>query len=266
MKTDQIDHQGRRYCFCGRQIMIRIAVCDDNAKMLKQIKQSVETAFLHYTNDFELYTYENGKLLLHENEYEPFQVIFLDIDMPTIDGFEIARNLRNEEASCFIIFVTSYSELVYQSFDFHPFHFIRKHPDELFDKTVQKVVGMLMKQLKQNHQIVLEDEEHGKRVTYYRNILYIKSEKHYLYYYLKGENVPVKMRGMLPEIEVFFSEYDFIRAHRNFIINLNCIQRLDLKIGAVYLSDGKEVKRIPMSKSFQDIVDKKYTEYLRRTL
>ena len=215
--------------------MIKIAICDDNKANLSILKSNINSGFLKYTDDFTITVYENGLILLKDNSLNPFDVIFLDIDMPKIDGFNIAQKIRSTLSSCFIIFVTSYSELVYRSLDFQPFHFIRKLPAELLYKRITEVIDKLMQHLKQSSPIVLEDDISGRIVTYYRNVICIKSEKHYLYYYIKDHDNPIKVRGMLSSVEEEFSEFDFIRIHRNYIINLALIQKLDLKIGSVYV-------------------------------
>lgn len=92
--------------------MIKIAVCDDNEKMLDILNQTIVQEFQKYTNDFSAKSYVNGNLLLDDNNNTPFDVLFLDIDMPQISGFEIAKKLRDEFKQCFIIFITNHSELV----------------------------------------------------------------------------------------------------------------------------------------------------------
>lgn len=246
--------------------MITIAICDDNPMYLKLLCQNIKKAFQSFTNDFRIVSFDNGKLLLQEHSISPFDIVFLDIDMPDMSGFDVAKSMRDNSSNCFLIFVTSYSEFVYQSFDFRPFHFIRKLPEEMLEGSVQDVVKLLMEHMKQYQQIILTDDLHGKVITYYRNILFIKSEKHYLYFFLKDETEPVKMRGKLTDLENELDKYDFVRVHRNYIINLNGIQRIDLKVGTVYLSNHREIKRIPLSRKLMKTVDEKYTNYLRRTL
>ena len=106
---------------------MRIAVCDDNTVLLPKLKEIIYDSFSVYTDEFEILIYSSGTLLLNAHKQEPFQIIFLDIDMPKISGFDVAKTLRDDFSNCFIIFITSHSELVYESMDFQPFHFIRKN-------------------------------------------------------------------------------------------------------------------------------------------
>ena len=73
--------------------MIRIGVCDDNAVILQNICSMIENAFLDYTGDFDVLSYTSGQLLYKAYMQERFDVIFLDIDMPKMSGFEVAKML-----------------------------------------------------------------------------------------------------------------------------------------------------------------------------
>lgn len=245
--------------------MIKIAVCDDNEKMLNILNQTIVQEFEKYTNDFAAKSYVNGNLLLDDNSNTPFDVLFLDIDMPQISGFEIAKKLRDEFKQCFIIFITNHSELVYQSFDFQPFHFIQKEPASCLNESISSVIKKLMKHMKQHKKIVLENSEETAVVNYY-NIIYIESDKHYLKYHIQNRETPISIRGSINELEEKINLYDFARIHRSYIVNLKYVKAIDKRIGKVYINYNGVKKSLAMGASFKDAVDSKYTLYLRDTL
>lgn len=246
--------------------MINIAICDDSEHTVYTLHKYIDSYFKKYTTDYNIKTFTDGTMLLSSHEIEKFQVLFLDIDMPKVTGFDVAKVLRDSFSESYIVFVTSHSDLVYKSFDFQPFNFIRKNPIELFEKSLSNVVAKLMANMKQNENIVLEDKISGKVAVYYRNIIYVKSERHYLYYYLQNRDEPIKIRGCINEIEKHLRKYDFSRIHRCYIINLRYLISIDTKIGKIYLNIGNQRKFLPMSKSYESSVDKAYTLYLRKSL
>lgn len=246
-------------------LMMNIAVCDDNERAVNYLKNCIESSFKEYTDDFCLKSFTDGTELLKSNSREEFQVLFLDIDMPEFTGFDVAKSLRGNFSKCYIIFVTSHSDLVYKSFDFQPFNFICKNPSELLYKRIKSVVAKLMVNMKQSESIVLEDEMSGTVAVYYRNIIFIKSERHYLYYYQKDREKPIRIRCKISDIEDTMAKYDFVRIHRNFIVNMKHILDIDNSIGRVYLKvEGKQA--LPMSRSCKKYVNEAYTMYLRGAL
>ena len=181
--------------------MIKIGICDDNAVLLKNLSKIVENSFFSYTSDYEVFPYTSGSLLLNEHNRESFDIIFLDIDMPKVTGFDVAKMLRDEFSDCFIIFVTGHSELVYESMDFQPFHFIRKNCSVSLEESVDKIVKKLMKHMKQNERIILEDDVSGRCGVYIRDIVFIESDRHYVKYHIKERVMPIRMRIGINECE-----------------------------------------------------------------
>ena len=184
----------------GEVLMIRIAICDDDEYTLDILKAKIDREFAKYTDDYIIKCYSNGMLLLDDNRHTAFDILFLDIDMPKIGGFEIAQQFRDSFLQCFIIFITSHSNLVYRSFDFQPFNFIPKDPPDDFNSTVVSVIDKLMEHMKQHKKIVLENDEETA-VVYYHNIVYIESSKHYLKYYIQNREMPIVKRGSMNETE-----------------------------------------------------------------
>ena len=240
---------------------MRIALCDDNNAALNVLNKSITNAFSKFTNEFNVTNFSDGTALLNEHKKEPFHIIFLDIDMPKVTGFEVAKTLRDEFSNCFIIFVTSHSELMYESMDFQPFHFIKKNSDEPISSSVNRIVKKLMKHMRQNEKIILEDDISGRHAVYIHNIIYLESDKHYVKYYVKGMPEPIKMRENISECEEKYAYYDFVRIHKRYLINLKYLSNFDNTNNEVLL--GTINKKLAMSKNYKKDVDEKYTLYLR---
>ena len=137
--------------------MIKIAICDDNNIFLKNFRKLVEDEFTARKAEFIIQTYTSGKLLANHHLKKMFDVIFLDIDMPNKSGFDVIRSFSDTQKECILVFVTSHSEFVFDSFLFRPLNFITKSNYELMRNRLHMVIDQIMQVLKQETVIVLED-------------------------------------------------------------------------------------------------------------
>lgn len=241
--------------------MLRIAICDDNNVFVNFISQAVRSEFRKQNNEnIDLETFISSELMYRHHLINPFDVVFLDIDMPELDGFQLASKLSDSN-NCYIIFVTSHPELVYDSLYFRPLNFIPKSNDSFFVEKLHNVVNQLFNEMKQNTTIVLENKEIGRVSLTMKNIYYIESNKHYVIYHSEHYD-PIKIRGNIGELETYLAQFDFVRIHKSFIVNLRHVFNLDKNMDEIIFKQGF---RLNMSKNYKPIVDEKLTQYLRKT-
>ncbi|MBR1770798.1 MAG: response regulator transcription factor, partial [Lachnospiraceae bacterium] len=103
---------------------MRVAICDDEKticellrKLLQKEDSGAEVCFF----------YSAEELLAAAEDY---QLLFLDIQMPGLNGIETARELRKRNEDICIIFVTAVKEYVFEAFDVAAFHYLLKPVDE----------------------------------------------------------------------------------------------------------------------------------------
>ena len=73
--------------------MIKVAFCDDETKILEDLSVKIKKEFEKINCEIDLYTTENSIRLLEYLKSCPVDILFLDIDMPTISGMDIAEAL-----------------------------------------------------------------------------------------------------------------------------------------------------------------------------
>lgn len=240
--------------------MLRIALCDDNSKFLEHMHKLVANEFsLQSNGDFLINDYSSSKLLFLHHSSEPYDVIFLDIDMPEMTGFDLANKLQNINKKTCVIFVSSHSELVFNSFYFQPLNFIIKDTDEAMKESLHNVVAQLFRQIKQDKKLILESVELGRISFYLSDVLYIESNKHYIIYHLLNSQT-VQIRENISDAENKYAEFDFIRIHKKYIANIKYVFNVDKNNNLVVFKQGFD---LPMSRNYKATVDEKLTEYLR---
>ena len=243
--------------------MARIGVCDDSPEMAKRIAEAVKSAFESCGTVCETVIFTGGAEILNENQKNPFDVLFLDIDMPKMSGFEVAKALRDGFSDCIIVFVTSHSELVFDSLDFQPFNFIRKNGGGLLEDSIFKIAGKISFHLRQGETVLLEDRSAGKIPVMIKSIISAESSGHYLIY-STWENGGIKKiisRGSISEQEEFFEKYGFARSHKGFEVNLNHIKRFNSAKRVLGMTGEIE---IPIGKKHREQLEEKYRLFLRR--
>lgn len=242
--------------------MIKIAICDDEKIFVDVLYKALSKIFLKLCADVKISTFSSGNRLLNTLNTEEFDIVFMDIDMPELSGFEAARKIRETYLYTKIIFITSQKDLVYESFEYNPFYFVCKSNfDELYNSLV-KVCEKLILQYKQDKIIEIADSLKGKTFLLIKDILFIKSDKHYLLYYTNtNQNSPIREREKLSSIQDFFSGYDFIKPHQRFLVNMNHIRSFDTLLNIITIDSGMQ---IPISKSMKEEAIQTYKRFKRR--
>ncbi len=106
--------------------MYHIVICDDEKEILDDILRKVRNCFDE--NDIlACYTgFDDARKLMECIQNKKIDVLFLDIDMPYHNGMDIAGYINEHGLKTILIFITSHDALVYQTFAYRPFGFIRK--------------------------------------------------------------------------------------------------------------------------------------------
>lgn len=238
--------------------MIRAAICDDESTMLDYLYEHISKEFKQQNADVQIDKFISGKDFLNSHNAKPYDVVFLDIDMPEINGFEIAEQINNI-AEALIVFVTLHDELVFSSLKFRPFRFIRKeYLDNELPETLESIIIEIAKK-KSGVKFALQTKS-GETSVNLNNIIYIEIYGHWLRVCLKnGETL--ECYGSLSNFEKQLDEYDFVRTHKSFLVNSKYI--FSIEKNQVVLDD-KTV--IPLSRYKVDAVKDKFKKLIRSTL
>lgn len=248
--------------------MLNIAICDDEALSAKQISKNVRNEFLRHNVEVDIKTFTNGKKLLSEFEKKPFDIVFLDILMPGTSGFEVAKEIRKTGVETYLVFVTAKDDLVFDSFDYYPFQFIRK--EELFEpdlsknehltQSIKKTVERLIEYIGNQNQILLYDSNKKKHLIFPFEIEYIESDKHYLNYHIVDVNEPLRERGNIGEKCDELSGVGIIRIQKKYAVNSRHIKFIDNEYDQIIMKTGK---KLPISKFYKNDMRESLKSFLR---
>lgn len=222
--------------------MLNISVVDDEIvfveNLIKKITEICDKMKIECTID----KYSNGYDLL---EYcKKYHLIFLDIDMPLIDGIETAKKineLKGDSEIPFFVFITSHDELVFDALKSFPYSFVRK--SDVDDETsIFELIIKVSKAIENNSKTINIRTSRQDIVLKTADIIFIEKYKNYSYIHTKSEKYPVK--SSLVFYEELLCDFGFIRCHEGYIINLKNVCKILDK--AILLTNNETV---PMSRN-----------------
>ena len=204
--------------------MIEFAICDDDAVFAKVMTNHLRKRFVQLPDEIEcnVQTFLSANQVLNYMEKNPIHILFLDIDMPGKNGFELAEILQKRSPDTVIVFVSAYDSFVYESFRFNPFCFLRKtHLKEELDGTIQRVLNKFL----QSGRTKVFTTVYGDTKLRIRDIIYIESVKNYYDIHCDDRSV-LRCRGTIASVEAALSTDGFYRIHPAFLINMENIRLL----------------------------------------
>ncbi len=211
--------------------MIEIAIVDDEEIFVKLIQKKVLEVLGHLHVESKIYTFTDSVEMLQESTKHHFNLLFLDIDMPNITGLDIARKLRMKNIETEVIFVTNKDELVYDTFKYDPFRFIRK---SRFDSEIEEALQSFVKKVNHEKVSIFLFTENGKKPVKVLDIMYIEVQSHKLTVHMS--NSIISANGNLNEVESKIRKYGFIRIHKSYLVNYRAISFIHQK--EVIIDDG----------------------------
>ena len=237
--------------------MLKIAILDDDKTALMISTGAVE-AFLKEKNaEYQLFSFSNPLNFVASAKEEKFDLSFLDIDMPEMNGLEVANQLTEIAKNGQIIFLSQREDLVFECLKFHPFGFIRK--SKLIDD-----FSLMMNQWYQTIANAESDEtkidiiDKTKTVSFkIKEIVYIEGDRNYQKVVLK-DKTSQNIRVAMGQLEEKLRAHGFIRIHKGYLLNYLYIR--SIANDEVYLTTGIS---LPMSKKRKDEIMKQYLEISR---
>lgn len=105
--------------------MLRIAICDDDHEVIRQTEFILDQNKL-YIREYESFLGSMDLLTYLDRSKSRFDLYLLDIELPGMNGIELAKNIRRHDFSAFIVFQTSYREYMEEAFELTTFQYLLK--------------------------------------------------------------------------------------------------------------------------------------------
>lgn len=200
---------------------MRILICDDDLEIAEQLNDTLNLFFQNNSLKLpEIVIYDNGEDLLADSMDK--DIVFLDIEMPGLNGIYVGNELKNKNPNIIIFIVTSYSEYLDDAVRFHVFRYLSKPVDpnrlfrnlkdaiELYNTTVTKIPI---------------ETKNGVYTVPASDIVFAETHGHKtIIHTLKQDYESIhSMRHWLEVLKMPC----FFASHRSFIINLKYVSNFD---------------------------------------
>ena len=220
---------------------MRIAICDDSKENLALLEDAVEKI---YIRDVEIDCFYNGDSLLsylEKKEEFYYQIYLLDIEMPGINGLDVARRIRGMDKRAIIIFVTAYSDYVFSSFEVQPFRFVNK-PIDL--QKLESVINAAVNFIYTSKKYIFISVEKAKIQICCENIMYFEGDKRKVNVYTIDEEY--SFYSKMSDLENMVDNSWFVRIHVSYLVNMDYVK--ELYLDEIVLTNGKH---LPISKKYR---------------
>jgi DNA-binding LytR/AlgR family response regulator len=221
---------------------LKIAVCDDDIIIARVFAETILKVFSHYNTKASVKVFGHFYALRSEMEVEYFDLLFLDIDMPDINGIEFAKELRRKNNNVTIIYISGREELVFDTFDVSPFGFIRK---TTFFNEISGVISRYLEYHgnEQFRRLTIETADDVLTLDI-GNITYIEGIGKYQEIHIIGADKPIRVKSTLNFFDEKLIDHGFARSHRAYLVNCQYVRRIEDSF--ILLTNGET---LPLSKS-----------------
>ncbi|MDD6037150.1 MAG: LytTR family DNA-binding domain-containing protein [Lachnospiraceae bacterium] len=195
---------------------MRIGICDDQPEVLEELRKLLLELFNEIEIVCEILTWTDGREML--GDVDNLHAVFLDIDMPQIDGIELGKRIKEKNPECKIVMATGMVERFKEAFQIRALRFITK--------------PFAKEEVREALQVVLDSSEFTREVTVYNNrvkveirekdIEWIKAFDGYAQVYAGGQWY--RKNNSLDELEALLDTRMFARTSRESIVNLRWVK------------------------------------------
>ncbi len=233
-----------------------IAIVDDNPADRETLAASVRRYAQERFIACKIYFFASGKDLLAaaNPSLKDWDLLFLDIFMEGLTGVALAKQLRQENVQCPIIFVSSSNSFAQESYNVGALWYLLKpYTEEAFND----VMTLAMQKVRESTRFLEVPEKREPYKIRLDDIMYIDYYDHYVQFHTtQGMKRTYVFR--FAEVEKALASYpNFLLCYRNTIVNLDYTERVDGKF--FILQDGTN---LPINRVRIKEIKAAYTDYL----
>ena len=197
--------------------VLKIAVCDDSPLFLEETTTYIKVWASGTGHRVQIFSYDNGDALIEAHKACHMDIIFLDILMPLLNGLDTARELRQQDRSVSIVFLTSSPEFALESYEVKAQGYLLKPVSQ--EKITSELNEIAMHIYEEPKNLLLKTTM-GYQKQYFHDIEYIEAQnKRVLFHLQSGQILEVPEPLNHFEQQLLYTD-GFFKCHRSYLVYL----------------------------------------------
>ena len=235
---------------------MNILLCDDDSRMLEELRKLVSSFFEEKEIPVSYVLFPDGESAV--SEMHSCDLAFVDVEMPGMNGLDVARQLQENNPVLIIFMVTSHPDYLDDAMDLDVFRYLAKpvNPDRL-----RRGLELALQKYAQQNQTILLDTTDSSSPVFTRDILYIC---------IHGRGTRIRTttkeylsRTPLKQWVVQLNANLFAQSHNSYLVNLQNVLSLKKREVTLTVDDDNGIPIVvPVSQGKYAIFRKSFTRYL----
>lgn len=203
--------------------MIRVAIVEDNVQEADALAACLERYGTSQNCEFSVRRYTSAMEFVEERP--SFDLVFMDIELPGINGMEAAQLLRDYDETVAIVFVTSLAQYAVRGYSVEALDFIVKPVTwQAVAARLDRVIRLVRRRARRSVQVKTRD---GIRRIETSRLEFVEVTGHYLLYHEEGVHAPFQARGTMAAAEAELAIGPFVRISNSCLVNMDHIMALE---------------------------------------
>lgn len=229
--------------------MYKVAIVEDDKESVQKLQSFIEQYTKETGEKFSVSVFSDGEDIT--TDYEPvYDIIFMDVEMPHMDGMTAAERIRQVDPEVVLFFVTNMAQYAIHGYKVEALVFLVKPVTYfVFSQELKKSIERINMRKKN---FLLVSTEGGMLRINVSEISYIESIKHNLIIHTKKDSYTIN--GTMKSMEEKLAEMGFFRCNNGYLVNLDKVEYIKQNIVTV---DGTELQiSRPKKKAFLETLAK----------
>ncbi len=237
--------------------MIKFVICEDEPSCLTWIQTAVTDWGVQRNETLQLFCYASAEeLLFKSEEWLEADGLILDIELKQMNGMELARHIRQQDAHISILFATGYEQFVFEGYEVGAVSYLMKpiQPGKLY-----AALDRIRAESEKRQDVLLTNTGEENTRLYLDDIFAIESSGHYSLLHTRSGTI--EARRSLGSFQEELAKKPFCSPHRSYLVHIGHISRILKK--SLFLDNGME---LPIARGKWEETNQAYLRYYRNRI